>query len=1172
MTQQRASTNGDGRERASGTTGRAYWRSLDELADTASFKEFVHREFPAGASEMLDPATRRTFLQLMGASLALAGAATIPGCRRPDHKIMPYSRQAPEEIIPGKPLYYATSMPLPGGSGAEGLLVETHEGRPTKIEGNPLHPVNQGKSSVWAQASILGMYDPDRRKFPIYRGEGEPRQATWDDFAAWSGHHFTKHDKTGGADLAFVVEKKSSPTRDAVRDRVLARWPMARWIAYDAAESPAPGEGSRIAFGSPMREVLTLAKARVIVSLDRDFLQGEGGSLVHAREFASTRRTKTTHDEMSRLYVAECGMSLTGGQADHRLRIAPSRLPGFAVELARAVLKRLKPPAAKALADALDHAASGDEHAPNKDWIEVTADDLVHHRGAGLIVAGDSLPAPIHALVHALNAALGNVGKTVAYRALSDENASDSAAGLAELASAIDAGEVTTLVCLGVNPVYDAPAELDFAAKYDAVETTISLDVDTNETGQASTWALDGAHYLESWGDVVAHDGTVSPIQPMIAPLYGSRSDIELLLTLLGEAEPDGHEAVRETWKANRGTWRADGGLSFEKWWRRVLHDGMLAGTASSSTPNPSWPAVTKAIEQLDTPGSDGRGGQGGRGGVDVVFATDTMYDGRFANYGWLQELPRDGTRMVWDNAALLSPATARRLGLLPAEDMEDTYTPKVPKGRMCRVTLGGRSVELAAWVLPGMADDTVILPLGYGRRVCGLVGSGVGFDVYPLRESSARRVAFGATVERISGKYPISSTQNHWTMEGRDSIVRSVDLPAWQAHGDELVEHNDELYATVGDDLNFGERLGELAHAPPNRSIYKNPLNDSYADAAEGSEAAVGHAWGMAIDLSTCTGCNVCTIACQSENNIPVVGKTEVRKGRELAWIRVDRYFSGDLENPEEMSHQPVACVQCENAPCETVCPVNATVHGPEGINAMVYNRCIGTRYCANNCPYKVRRFNFFDYGTAKYRGKFIGQGVFGRPENVNLIPPRLREKVSQLTRMRMNPDVTVRSRGVMEKCTYCVQRINHARWETKLMDLDRIPDGFFQTACQQACPSGAIVFGDLNQDSAVKREHEHGRAYMLLGFLNTRPRTRHQVRVRNPNPRLRKPVVDPFHHGGHEGSGPSEPHGEGGDGGGGGGGGGGHAGVFGVIPGRREADSGYALSLRVLGKGVVG
>lgn len=1059
---------------------------------------------------------------------------------------------------------------------------------------------------------MLGLYDPDRLKSPFLRtgGSGDPDAGayrSWDDFAAWAGPHFARFDAHRGAGLAFLVEKKSSRSLEAMKARVRSRWPDAKWIAYDAAESRSGVEGLAAVLGRPARPVYDLRRARVIVSLDADVLECAGGGnpagLVHARDFAASRRVLDTADDMSRLYAAESGYSATGSAADHRLRLAPSRITALAVELAKAVLAR-SGGAAPALAAAIDAVAVPEAGALDRDWINAAAEDLtsaddghgnrVTRTGGTVIAAGPTQPPAVHALVAALNAALGNdaPGGTVRYMPLSEDEAADSASGLASLAGDLAAGRVTTLVVLGCNPVYDAPPELDFAGAY-ARATTVCLSVGDSETARASTWELNGAHWLEAWGDTIAADGTHAPIQPMIAPIYDGRSDLEVLAMVLGDAHADGHEIVRSAYREAGAR-----GQDFEKYWKRSLHDGVFAGmTVEPIAARVDTGRAASLVGGLRPAGAPARDA------LDVVFQPSHLYDGRFASHGWLQELPQPGTRVVWDNPALVSPATAEALGVSPVgftrSDPNRVYTgPKYPESRLATISVGGRSLTMPVWILPGMADNTVILRLGYGRTVCGKVGSGVGFNTFALRGRDGASTVRGGTVAAASGTYMVASTQTHWSISGRTALVRGVDMPAWRKHGgDPPVTEKDRLYGTEKT-LSFGERVGhsEAAHSPPNINIYAHPLAqpEGRADPSDtgtlagrsltpeaGSPFATRPQWAMSIDLATCTGCGTCTIACQAENNIPIVGKKEVAKGREMTWIRVDRYFTGDPNDPQDMLHQPVPCMQCENAPCETVCPVNATVHGPEGLNYMTYNRCIGTRYCANNCPYKVRRFNYFDFGVAKFKGPYVGEEAvpyFGE-RNPNLVPPRLRAKLDEITKMQMNPDVTVRSRGVMEKCTYCIQRINAARVEVKLHDLGQVPDGFFQTACQQACPTGSIVFGDmLDASSAVRRMRDHPRTYAMLGYLNTRPRTTYMVGVKNPNRALVEAMArrgapgaeerlhlmdDPF--GGH-GS-PAGGHGTGEPGAPAGHSDAGGRRGFLRDAARAAADRGYALSLPVIG-----
>jgi MoCo/4Fe-4S cofactor protein with predicted Tat translocation signal len=1194
--------------------GKKVWRSLEEWSDSPEFRDHLEKEFPYGAVEMhraylnagteqdkdgVSAESRRDFLKIMGASMALAGVAVIPGCRRPEHKILAYGKDVPEEMIPGKPLFYATSFPRPGG-GADGLVVETHEGRPTKIEGNPLHPMNRGRVGIWPLASILSLYDVDRPVEPRYRNPARKNadgtdpdtrlRATWDDFRAWAKDHFTRHApvaKNGddGAGLAFIVEKKTSPTRDAMKRRIMAAYPKAAWVAYDPAESMGAAEGTRLAFGAPMRELYNFSvepgkeTTKVIVSLDKDFVCGGADEISNARGFAATRRVMTTKDPMSRLYVVESGLSQTGAQADHRVRLSPSQITAFAVEFAKLVIIKCGSPDKDALLAGLGKITVPAGLPIDSTFLHECANDVADatNREKTLIVAGPSQPPEVHAIAALLNGVLGNIGKAVSYVPMEEDEADASMNKLAALAASMNAGKVQTLVCIDANPMYACPGDVDFSAAFAKVPATITLSASSTETARESTWSLNGTHYLESWGDVTAHDGTVSAIQPMIAPLYApAMSEIELLALVAGGdfmAKVDGYDLVREAW----GLGIAKNNL--DKVWRRSLHDGVVAGsTAKLLTPSVNSRLVMERVSAMML-------GVPEAGAIEVAFTLGQVHDGRFGNCSWLHELPQQGTRVVWDNPVLLSPKTAHDLGVLPksfsGKDSSNMYTKeKYPSGRVVEIDVQGRKVKMAAWILPGMADNTALVTLGYGRRVCGLVGDGVGFDAYPLWSSTnAEKGRYAtATLKATEKWYEISSTQNHWSMEGRTSIVRAVDLPAWQEFGEATAPGGASFYRKA-DDLSFAERLGELGHAPPNESIYVNPYNNSREEPAKDSTFSKGPQWGMTIDLSTCTGCGACTVACQSENNIPVVGKKEVAKGREMTWIRVDRYYIGDdFNNPDSVYHQPVACVHCENAPCEVVCPVNATVHGPEGINYMVYNRCIGTRYCANNCPYKVRRFNFFEYGKLQFNGNYMGKELLNDaiPErggvngsnvhnklNINLIPPRLREKIAEIERMGKNPNVSVRMRGIMEKCTYCVQRINAARIEAKLHDMRTadgnaaIPDGMFQVACQQACPSESIVFGDiLDVKSKVHATRANPRSYKLLNFLNTRPRTSHMVRVSNPNPKIREAVANPFHHGagggGHGGG--ADSHGKPGEGG--------HT-FFDRT--KRHEDDGYRLSLGV-------
>jgi len=1166
-------------------SGRKYWRSMEEYSATPEFKELLEREFPVDAS-IMDDTSRRSFIKVMGASMALAGAATIPGCRRPDRKILPYASNVPEHVIPGRPLFFATAMALPSG-GMEGLLVETHAGRPTKIEGNPLHPNNQGKTSAYAQSSILDLYDPDRLKYPIFNNATRGKlAATWDDFDVWANEQLPKFDATQGAGLAFVVDKQSSPTRDRLFMQIQQRWPQAAFVAWDPAENRGQADGSKSVLGQPSWTRYNLSKASRILSIGEGQIDQGPEAMRLARELAASRKLLSHTDEMSRLYAVESKPSSIGVMADHRFRVAPSQLHNFTVALAKAVL--LKTAGSGHLLPDVD--VVGVSHTE----IQAIADDLFDHRSHAVVLPSDSLNADTWALCQVINDALKATDEgLVEFFPMSPQVASNSSHSLARLNNFLNQGKVDTLICLGTNPIYDAPGFFDFATNFAKAKNTITLSVGASETASASTWSLNGAHYLESWNSAQSIDGQMAITQPMIAPLYDpARSEVEFLAGLLTAGDdhadkPDGYKIVQDSIRDIMGL----GSAEIAKVWKNALHNGVVASPTIQSTKKPLNPE--RLIRGIATRGAKPAPAQSH---LDVQFYTDRYNIGQSANNGWLQELPEFGTSVVWDNPLLLSPNTAKSLGVLPLHTSQDEFNPytkaQMPQAQLVNITLNDRTMIMPAWILPGMADNTVAIKLGYGRTNAGRVGDKVGFNSFDIKTITGM-LAAGATITKAKDTYTIASTQNHWSMEGRDTIVRAMDKKWFDKHAEAGIKAvPDQIYGAFSPDatsyLNTAEQLGELAHTPPLISAYDNPQTGSKAGAAAGSAFSKNPQWGMSIDMNACTGCATCTVACQSENNIPVVGKSEVAKGREMAWIRIDRYFTGDdLNNPEEIFNQPLACVHCENAPCETVCPVNATTHGKEGTNDIAYNRCIGTRYCANNCPYKVRRFNFFDYAPAKFNGglnpnytskmvadKFeetVGQD---RTANQNLIPPRLRKKLDEISKMKFNPDVTVRSRGVIEKCTYCIQRVNSARQDVKIQGIwsekdqvGPIPDGFFEVACQQACPTDAIAFGDiLDPNSRVSKERDSHRTYALLGYLNTKPRTTHMMRVRNPNPAIHVfDEHDPLDHGGgHEsdhgsdsGTDSHEPaadsHGEQ------------HSAVF-TDSVKQYLDQGYSLSLKVI------
>ena len=983
--------------------GKEYWRSLEQLADTPEFKEFLHREFPQGASEFFDPISRRKFLTLMGASMALAG---LMGCRRPVEKIVPYVK-APENVIPGVPKYYATTMPL--GLSATGLLVESHEGRPTKIEGNEKHPASRGAAGVWHQASILNLYDPDRSKVVLQKGA----QAGWDEFVTFWRQQFDQFSENRGAGLVILSESFSSPTLFRLRKTFLQQFPRARWIAWEPIQDEHILRGTEIAFGRTYVPRYHFDRADIVLSLDSDFLLQESDALTYSRDFASRRRVSSEKDDMNRLYVVESTYTTTGAMADHRMRLQAREIGAFVAALA---LELQAQGLRTGVEDAV-RAYAG--HSFNQKWLNALAKDLMQHRGKSLLIAGRRQPAEVHALVFALNQALGNLGKTVALVDPADKLLPDTGA-LNALVRDMKAGQVKTLVMLGGNPVYNAPADLGFGAALKKVEHTVHLSSHVDETSMMAEWHIPRAHYLEAWGDARALDGTLSVIQPLIAPLFGGKSDVEVANLLATGRDLRGYDLVRETWRTLLPRAR------FERAWRRVLHDGLLENSAlPEQRPSLKTGRVAAALQQNPLPQD-----RAGKENLEIVFyASPAVFDGRFANNGWLQELPDPITKITWDNALMVSPATARELG--------------VKENEMVLVEYRGRRMKLPVWIQPGQPDYSVAVALGYGRSQSGRIGNDVGFNVYKLRQSQHADFDSGLRLTPTGEKYVLATTQNHWSMEGRP-LVREATLEAYREHPE------------------FAREMVEL---PPLESLWKEHPYDE------------GYQWGMTVDLNVCTGCSACITACQSENNIPIVGKEQVWRGREMHWIRVDRYFAGGLDDPEVV-YQPVMCQHCEMAPCEQVCPVAATVHDQEGLNVMVYNRCIGTRYCSNNCPYKVRRFNFFNYTN----------------------------ETPEIVKMAMNPDVTVRFRGVMEKCTYCLQRISEVKIRAK-NEGRQVRDGEIKTACQQTCPTDAIVFGNINDpESRVSKIKEQNRNYEILAELNTKPRTSYLAKLRNPNPELVK------------------------------------------------------------------
>ncbi len=1103
------------RERLRTKKGPEFWRSLDELAETPEFEDLLQREFPRFASEWPSGVSRRGFLQLTSASLALAG---LTGCtKQPLEKIIPYVRQ-PEQLIPGKPLFFATALTHAGY--ATGVLAESHQGRPTKIEGNPDHPASLGSTDCFAQAAVLTLYDPERSQSILHNG----RAATWGMFLSQASE--TLRSLGGGRGLRILTGMVASPTLAAQIQGFLKANPQARWHRWEPAGAHQTRAAAVRAFGRPLDTRYDFTKAKVVLSLGADVLCEGSAGVRYARDFAEGRRVRAHHDSMTRVYTVESlpvGLSTV---ADHRLQLPPAQVEGFVLALAQAVGVATGG-GAPALADA-----------NVQKWLQEIAKDLQANRGASLVVADEYLSPAAQVLVHGINQALGNTGATVFYQEAVEADPVDHLQSLTELVRDMDAGQVSALLILdGVNPIYTAPADVPFKAALEKVALRIHHGLYQDETSDHCHWHLNAAHELESWGDARAFDGTVSIQQPLIEPLYAGKTATEVLAALGNQADASGYDLVRQYWTSRLpglaagladaardtagggsittllgfgGAFPGAAGISgttppattgnqaagpmaggtaagngsaastapttpttptsaaspaaasgsgmapatgaapapaaagtaaspaFEKAWREALHAGLIPATASArATAAVNGGAVQAAAGEIQAALGRAKPGE-----LTLLLRPDpTIWDGRYASNVWLQELPKPLTKLVWDNALVVGPKTAERLKL--------TFHDKV------EVALGGRKIEASLWILPGVAPDTAVLTLGYGRQRAGKA-TGQGFNAYPLRASAALWGAPGLAVRGIGGQYIVACTQNHHAMRG--TIVHEDEEAAEQQKERHVVRTG--TLAEFQRDPGFINKDREVP--AKDETLYPNHRYD-------------GHAWGMSIDLSVCTGCSACIIACQAENNIPSVGKEQVLARREMHWLRVDRYFAGDMDSPS-IHNQPLPCMQCENAPCEVVCPVAATSHSDEGLNDMVYNRCVGTRYCSNNCPYKVRRFNFLRYS----------------------------DKDTPVLELVNNPDVTVRMRGVMEKCTYCVQRIEQAKIQSKV-DRQPIPANWIQTACQQACPTQAIAFGDQNNPEwEVSKWKADPLNYGLLEDLNTRPRTTYLAKLRNPNPAL--------------------------------------------------------------------
>jgi molybdopterin-containing oxidoreductase family iron-sulfur binding subunit len=1091
-------------QRLGSTQGKQYWRTLEELADSEAFRELMRCEFPEQADVWPDGLSRRQFLTLMGASLALAGLSGCSVRPAPSVELTPYVRQ-PEQVVPGKPLFFATAMSMSGVG--VGLLVESHLGRPTKIEGNTQHPASLGGTDLFHQASILTLYDPDRSQTVTYLA----RTSTWDDALGDVATSRTRptgnlaqllvdeQDSVGsallklrarhGAGLRILTETVVSPTLGRQLRDLLRALPEAKWHQYEPVNRDNARRAEQWAFGKPVNVYHRFydlqadrPTANVVLSLDADFLTCGPGHLRNVKEFMRGRRVRTSaanakQAQMNRLYMVESNLTSTGAKADHRLALRPSEVEPFA----RAVARRL----ADSLADhghgelkqvvsrmgAADEAEQGVTGA-HEAWIKAVADDLAlpAHRGRSVVIAGDCQPPAVHLLAHALNRALDNVGKTVFHTLPIEVEPTDQVESLRALLADIDAGRVELLLILDGNPVFTAPADFNFAERvrqWDRKDRTgkllrAHLSLFEDETSRLCHWHLPMAHYLECWGDTRAYDGTATIAQPLIEPLYGGLSAHEMLDVVVNRLQRPGREIVRDYWRRH---WQDQGRKgAFEDFWETSVHDGVVAGTAFRHQPaglRPDWEGHLEPASQA-----------GVVGGLELLITPDpTIYDGRFANNAWLQELPKPITKVTWDNTAMMSPRTAQELGV-----GLDSYAHAGEHGgyhpNVVELTVDNRTVRAPVWIVPGHADGVVTVTLGYGREAAGRVGgkdeTQVGFNAYLLRTSDRLWSAPAVGVKKTRERYSVACTQQHQMMENRE-LVRTATLAEY---------HKKPDFAAEADE----KEQGKFREAARRRSLEQVTLYDSPVPFQEAGKPR----WAMVIDQTACTGCKACVVACQAENNIPVVGKEQVAAGREMHWLRIDRYNVSHIgsdtatafNNPDEFYFQPLPCMHCERAPCEYVCPTAATVHSAEGLNDMVYQRCVGTRFCSNNCPYKVRRFNFFFYA----------------------------DYATQSIRQQYNPDVTVRSRGVMEKCSYCVQRIRHAEIDAQV-DGRTLRDGEVLTACQAACPADAIVFGDWNDEksevAALKKSPLH---YGLLTELNTDPRTTYLAALRNPNPDLEK------------------------------------------------------------------
>lgn len=999
-----------------------YWKSLKDISSEEDYNRFLKQSDHNEDNGL----SRRNFLSLIAASVALAG---LEGCKKPVQKIIPYV-EAEIGTIPGIPKYYASTIPWKNN--ALGVVIENHDERPVKVEGNEKHPSTLGKSNAFSQASTIEMYDPDRARGVKYDG----KKVDWSEYLK-----FAKDiNKGDGKGLAVLMQESSSPTIKSIQNDFKTKFPSASWVSYESVNNENLYKGIEKAFSKKLQPIYRLENAQIIVSLGSDFLGVDDNNIYNTRKFAQNRDIVDENSTMNRLYVAESSITSTGSSADHRLNIPQHEMESILAELSYELKK---------LGLSVD---ANKVKSSNNLWIKAAAEDLMSNRGDSIILGGSQLSPEFHQLIALLN---NQLNAPVDYYPLSLSQVS-SLADFKSLCDDIKNNKIKNLIILGANPVYDSPADFNFGDLLKNVPNSVHLTNILDETSKLCSWNIAMTHYFECWGDAMSYDGFVSIVQPQIMPLFDSKSAIQVLTPLVYSKELSSYDTVKNVWKSDI----VKSG-NFEREWEKILHDGLYKNTIiKKEQVRPSSKTSTTQLNnfiKLD----DNK--------FEIVFnASSSVYDGRFANNGWLQEIPKPVTSLTWDNAALISIKVAKKLN--------------IKNGQMIEIKIDNKSIKLPAWITPGQNQKSISLELGYGREFQGRLGNGVGFNVYPLRMSNNPSYSLNASISVLDETYPLASTQDHHGLEQDQYAAPGFDKLSnneVQSRIPELVKQSTLDY--YKDNPDWVQKKVE-EHKPDKKRSWAD--HSMYNPEPE-YDYSKGPQWGMSIDLTSCTSCNACSIACQSENNIPVVGKQQVMNGREMHWIRIDNYFAGDPDNPE-MSTQSVACVHCELAPCETVCPVAATTHSSDGVNQMTYNRCLGTRYCANNCPYKVRKFNFYNYTR----------------------------DLPEVVQMAMNPDVSIRFRGVMEKCTYCYQRVSAARISAENENRE-IQDGDFQVACQQSCPADAIKFGDINDpNSAVSKAKRRNRDYALLAHLGTAPRTTYLAKIRNQNPKLSSNAHNGSHH----------------------------------------------------------